>query len=842
MVTKIQNITVFFNHPTNAMEHLYFSDLVELTAGQVVTKAYNFPITECIIDSRSKATTPFPIFFAIVGINHDGHDYITASYEKGIRQFVVNYSHDASTLGSFHDSNILQVEDTLAALQQFASYWRLQHQLPVLAITGSNGKTMIKEWMYEFLSTAYTTITNPHSYNSQTGVPLAVSLISPAHTYAVFEAGISTAAEMTKLAQIIQPTDGLFINIGGAHSQGFSSLVEKVQEKAKLFTNCTSIYYCKDHTPIDEVLLAYYGEKKRLKTWSFHQNQTADYLVTYRPLHKEGKTALTMAKANQSYTFFAPFEEPHALENTIHCLVYLLDKGFDPTQLQATLSQLIYRSMQITHKEGIHNCQIIEDTYGNSLLNLKVTLDGIDQKNKKTVMLADLIAVPAYAAYATYAHLNRLLTTYKIDRFIGIGPMISRYADLFSMPETAFFDHAEDFIDQSLSFKDEVIVVKCAATFQKDRIIRSIEKNTHATILEIDLHAIRHNLSFFRKHINQGTKIMAMVKASAYGSSGNNFELIAALQRHGVDYLGVAYIDEGIYLRQKGITLPIMVMHPTGNYFDAVIKYKLEPEIYSLALLEALCQAAATSPLHTIPIHIKLETGMHRLGIEATDIAAMVALLQQTPNLQIVSIFSHLAASQDPKQDTFTQLQAEKLQQLTQYITDQLGINPLKHLLNTNGIIRFPQWQLDMVRLGIGLYGVGTPYKTDLIPAHTLKTTISQIKSIKKGESIGYDRKAIAKQAITIATIPIGYADGFSRNFGCGKGRVMIQGHSCPIIGHVCMDMTMVDVSGLPVKIGDEVIIFSKDYAIDELAKSIDTIAYELLTQISQRVKRTYVS
>ena len=821
------------------MKHPYFSDLVALTAGQVVTEVYNFPITECIIDSRSKTTTPFPVFFAIVGINHNGHDYITESYQKGVRQFVVNYNYDVAMLRSLHGINLLQVVDTLAALQQLASFWRSKHQLPVLAITGSNGKTIIKEWMYEFLSTAYTTITNPHSYNSQTGVPLAVSLLYPSHTYAVFEAGISTVDEMTKLAAIIQPTDGLFINIGSSHSQSFSSLSAKVQEKAKLFTHCTTIYYCKDHTPIDKVVLDNYGGKKRLKTWSLDPNQTADYLITYRPLYKDRKTAVTMATANQSYTFFAPFEELHALENSIHCLVYLLDKGFDPTQLQATLSQLSYRSMQITQKEGIHNCQIIEDSYANNLLNLKVTLDGLDQKNKKTVILSDLIAAPDYAAYG---HLNRLLTQYKIDRLIGIGPMISRYGDLFSMPETAFFDHAEDFIAQSLSFKDEVILVKCAATFQKDRIIRSIEKNTHATMLEIDLHAIRHNLSFFRKHLNQGTKIMAMVKASAYGSSSSNFELISALQRHGVDYLGVAYIDEGIYLRQKGITLPIMVMHPIGNYFDAVIKYKLEPEIYSLALLEELCQATKTSHPIPIPIHIKLETGMHRLGIEETDIAAMLTLLQQAPCLQIVSIFSHLVASQEAKQDPFTRLQAEKFQQLTQYITDQLGIKPLKHLLNTNGIIRFPQWQLDMVRLGIGLYGVGTTYKTDLIPAHTLKTTISQIKSIQKGESIGYDRRAIAKQAITIATIPIGYADGFSRNFGCGKGRVMIQGHSCPIIGHVCMDMTMVDVSGIPVKRGDEVIIFSKDYAIDELAQSIDTISYELLTQISPRVKRTYVS
>ncbi len=820
----------------------YFSDLVSATSGQVVIQAANFPITELSIDSRSKPTTPFPIFFAIVGINHNGHDYIKEAYYKGIRQFVVGYQYNhRSIIEACQDINILAVTDTLEALHQFISFYRSKYQLPMVGITGSNGKTIVKEWMHEFLSRKYKTISNPQSYNSQVGVPLAVSLLSPHHEYGIFEAGISQTGEMEKLAALIQPIHGLLTNIGPAHSQGFPSIAKKVEEKIKLFANCSTIYYCKDHQLIHEMMQQLYGKTKVLVNWSFH-NPKADYLVARNQV--ADRTRLHITNSTQSNTFFTSFLDSASIENVTHCLVYLLDNGFDAEQLQRSLMHLKSIPMRMTLKAGIHQCQIIDDTYMNDIASLRIALDFMQQQKpiKRTVILSDMLQ-SATPDGQLYQELAMLLAQHRVDRLIGIGPTIGCYSTLFSIPETIFFRDAEHFIKQKPSFKDETILVKGARTFQLERVVQAIEKNNHRTILEIDMHAIRHNLSFFRRQLNANTKIMAMVKASTYGTGSSSFELASTLQRHGVEYLGVAYIDEGINLRQKGITLPIMVMNPTDDQFDALLSHHLEPEIYSLDLLEALsCFIAARSIQEPIPIHLKLETGMHRLGIADNELKALVGLLKQIPALHIVSIFSHLAASQADLHDSYTYIQAERFIKMSEYVALHLSIKPLKHLLNTNGILRFPQFQFDMVRLGIGLHGVAVDkaIQPHLLPASTLKTTISQIKPIQKGESIGYDRKAIASQDITIAIIPIGYADGLSRSFGCGKGSVVIQGYECPIIGNVCMDMAMVDVTGIAAKRRDEVIIFGPTHSIDLLAERLGTISYELLTQISQRVKRIY--
>jgi len=834
------------------MEHLYFHDLAAITNGNIVTEVDNLPITACIIDSKSKVITPFPIFFAIIGPNHNGHDYIQEAYENGIRQFVVSNGYEVSLLQNLKGINLLQVVDTLGALQQCASVWRLRYNLPILAITGSNGKTIVKEWMYLFLSKKYTTIASPHSYNSQVGVPLSVLLIKPLHERAIFEVGISQKDEMTKLEDILKPTHGLFTNIGDAHNQGFSSLREKAQEKAKLFAHCHTIYYCKDHSMIDAVIQAAYGQTKKIKTWTLQNHPSSDYHVTCLP--QTGKTKLTIVAyhANEpnalnlstlhASVFWVPFQDKLFLENVIHCLIYLLDNGLDPVELQATLNKLMPLLMRTTRKDGMHDCTIIDDTYLNSLSNIRVALDGLyqEKRSKKTVILTDLMP-SSIEEHVRYSALNKLLLQYDIDKCIGIGATISSYATLFALKEAIFFNTVQDFIQEGLSFKDEIILVKTGPI--QDRIVRSIEKNTHATILEIDMHAIRHNLSLFRQKIHAQTKIMAMVKSSAYGSNSNSFEFVAALERYGIDYLGVAYVDEGIYLRQKGIRLPIMVMLPTGNYVDAIIKYHLEPEIYSLELLEALSHATQKHA-PPIPIHIKLETGMQRLGIAPTEVESLLTLLAEAPQLQVVTIFSHLAASQDSIHDAFTLYQAETFQRLAEYIEGRVGRKIVKHLLNSNGILRFPQFQWDMVRLGIGLYGVGldAPFMASFMPANTLKTTIAQIKSIPQGTTIGYDRKGLAVQDMTIAIIPIGYADGLSRKLGCGRGHVMIKEKLCPIIGNICMDITMVDVSGISIKIGDEVIVFGADHSIDTLAQNAGTISYELLTQISQRVKRMYVS
>lgn len=818
----------------------YFNDLAAVTAGQVVVETGNLPITELIVDSRSKTITPFPIFFAIIGINHNGHDYIEAAYCKGIRQFVVANLYNCSIVETCKDVNILHVTNTLEALQQFITSYRSKYKLPVLGITGSNSKTIIKEWMHELLSRKYKTVSSPQSYNSQTGVPLAVSLLQPNHEYGVFEAGITQTGEMEKLASLIQPTHGLLTNLGPAYSQGFQNILQKIEEKVKLFTSCSTIYYSKDHQLVHRTLVRLYGREKVLVNWSFN-NPKANYVVIRKELGSQ--TSLQITTATQSNTFVVPFRDYASIENIAHCLVYLLDNGFDTAQLQRSLLQLTSIPMRMTLKAGIHGCPLIDDTYTNDIVSLKVALDYMQQQQptKRTVILSDILQ-SATPDNQLYQELATLLATYAIHRLIGIGPVISRYNAFFTMPESIFFNSVEDFIAQKPPFKDETILIKGARTFRLERVVQALEKNHHGTILEIDMHAIRHNLSYFRRQLKTGTKIMAMVKASSYGIGSSSFELASALQRHGVEYLGVAYTDEGISLRQKGITLPIMVMNPMDDHFDAIVDHYLEPEIYSLALLDALSCSIAERSMQPIPIHLKLETGMHRLGIAETELDQLIAQLKQMPGLRIVSIFSHLAAAQTDVHDTYTLLQAKRFIKMVQYIEDHLAIKPLKHLLNTNGIVRFPQFQFDMVRLGIGLHGVGVDptIQIHLLPASTLKTTISQVKSIQKGDNIGYDRKAIATRAMTIATIPIGYADGLSRSFGSGKGSVFIQGHACPIIGNVCMDMAMVDVTGIVSKRGDEVIIFSAEHSIDKLAERLGTISYELLTQISQRVKRIY--
>ncbi|WP_339044624.1 bifunctional UDP-N-acetylmuramoyl-tripeptide:D-alanyl-D-alanine ligase/alanine racemase [Cardinium endosymbiont of Tipula unca] len=823
----------------------YFHNLATVTNGLVVMETNNLPITEIIIDSRNKAATPFPLFFAITGVNHNGHDYIEEAYAKGIRQFVVDDGYKPSIIAHYNDLNVLQVANTLEALQQFVAFYRSKHVLPVLGITGSNGKTIIKEWMHEFLSRAYyKTVSTPYSYNSQVGVPLAVSLLRGNHKYAIFEAGISKVGEMAKLAQVIQPTHGLFTNIGPAHSKGFNNQQQKIEEKAQLFNSCSTIYYCQDHQLIHATLQRLYGASKRLKTWSFY-NQSADYFLVYQALVNENKTSLQMITPTQRMTFLIPFRDSASIENIAHCLVYLLDNGFDQAQLQCCLLQLKSIPMRITLKAGMHGCQVIDDSYTNELASIKVALDFMHQQQKtdkpsKTVILSDILQ-SATPDQTLYQELAELLTMYQINRLIGIGPVIGHHASLFKMQKSAFFNTVEAFIENKPYFKDEVILVKGARTFQLERIVQAIEKHTHGTILEIDLGALRDNFSFFKTKLQEQTKMMAMVKASSYGSGSDGFEIVSTLQRYGVDYLGVAYMDEGIHLRQQGITIPIMVMNPTSDGFNAMAYYNLEPEIYSLELLEELCCFLTERAIQNIPIHIKLETGMCRLGIEKAAIDQLVIHLK-TANLHVASIFSHLAGSEAKDHDRHTLLQAERFLTMTDYIESKLGIKPLKHLLNTNGILRFPQFQFDMVRLGIGLYGVGVSkaIQHDLTPVSRLKTTISQIKSIKKGDSIGYNRQTIAIQDMTIATIPIGYADGFSRSFGCGRGRVAIQNKYCPVVGNICMDMAMVDVSDIQAKRGDEVIIFSAEHPIDELAQRVGTISYELLTQISQRVKRIY--
>ena len=819
-----------------------FSNLSAITGGKVLQYAEDKPIKHLLLDSRGAIIAADSLFFAIKGQHHDSHQFISALYAQGVRQFVVE-ERDQALYKHCQYANIIQVANSIDALQQIAAHHRSQYQLPLLAITGSNGKTIVKEWLGQILALKYVVVKSPKSYNSQIGVPRSVWLINDTAQYGIFEAGISRPGEMIRLEALLKPTVGLFTNIGSAHNEGFSTLQQKIREKAMLFQNCEKIFYCLDHKPIHRALTSLYHSKTPLITWSMH-DRTANYSVERRFLRTAKQTALTVT-ARQQHTFTLPFQDEVSIENAIHCIVFLLHEGFDAVMLQAALTKLRAIPMRMTLKQGVNGCQVIDDTYNNDLVGLRVALDFMVQQkqvSRRTVVLSDLLQT-GIAAEKLYPQIAQLLKDKQIDRIVGIGPGLTAYAQYFSSFDSSFYGHTEELLSETIQyqFRDELILVKGARSFGLERVVDRLQQKIHSTVLEVDLDAITHNLNFFRSKLASGTQLMAVVKALAYGSS--SFEIAQLLQYHRVDYLAVAYADEGALLRENGITLPIMVMNPTLESFDKLLAYDLAPEVYSLKLLRALCDFLANRRAH-INIHLKLETGMHRLGFEEGALSTLVKLLRVTPALHVVGIMSHLAASGDQQHDAYTKHQFVLFQRLAAYIEQALGIHTTKHLLNSSGILRFPDYQLEMVRLGIGLYGVGVDEQRQqhLETASTLKTIISQIKEVPQGATVGYSRRGLAASSMRLATIAIGYADGFNRALGNGRGSVWINGHLVPTVGEVCMDMSMVDVTHIPAEEGNEVIVFGKELPIASVAAAMGTIPYEVLTNVSERVKRVYYS
>ena len=818
-----------------------FSQLPLITGGEIIQHIAEAPIRHILLDSRKLIREPDSLFLAIKGQHHNSHQFIPTVYKQGIKQFVVEQG-DQTTYQHLKDANIIRVTSSIAALQQLALYHRSQYQLPLLAITGSNGKTIVKEWLSQLLALKYTVVKSPKSYNSQIGVPLSIWLINTSHEYGVFEAGISLPGEMAKLAAILKPTVGIFTNIGPAHDEGFATRQQKLQEKASLFKNCQKIYYCLDHTPIHQTLTTCYGDEVQFITWSWHDD-TATYKIQKRSLSTDSQTEFKLDSQGQQYTFTLPFQDDASLENAAHCIVLLLHEGFTPALLQPALMRLRAVPMRLTLKQGVRNCQLIDDTYNNDLAGLQVALDFMAQQKQaaqRTVVLSDLLQT-GVAAKKLYLRVAQLLKQKQVDRVIGIGKEITTHAAAFDTFDTQFYNHTASLLAENVQhkFSNELILVKGGRRFGLERVVDQLQQKTHSTVLEVDLDAIAHNLSFFRRKLPRGTQLMVMIKALAYGSS--SFELAYLLQYHRVDYLAVAYADEGVRLREHGISLPIMVMNPTPESFDKLLAYNLEPEVYSLRLLHALRDFLATQH-KAINVHLKLETGMYRLGFAGNALSTLVQVLRDTPSLHVVSIMSHLAASSGSQHDAYTQGQFARFISLATQIERALGICTIKHLLNTSGILRFPDCVLDMVRLGIGLHGVGVDEATQkhLKVASTLKTIVSQIKSIPQGATIGYGRQGLAKKAMKIATIAIGYADGFSRALGNGQGSVWINGHLAPTVGNICMDMSMVDVTHIPVAEGDEVTIFGQELPITEVAAAMNTIPHEVLTNVSERVKRVY--
>lgn len=784
-------------------------------------------ITWLLTDSRKLIYANTSIFFCLEG-KQDAHVYISDLYRVGVRNFVITNSN--YPVEKYPDANFFLQTNALTALQKLVAYHRGHFSYPVIGITGSNGKTIVKDWLYQLMSPENAIVRSPKSYNSQIGVPLSVWQMNHSYQLGIFEAGISTSNEMDRLERMIVPEIGIFTNLKSAHDEGFSSKDEKLKEKLKLFTNSKKIVYGTSY--IQENLIP----TSKSFTWSI--NGPADLQI--KSIQKnEHNSVLKALYASYEFNLIVPFNDDASIENCIICASTMLCMGYDVDLVCERILQLQSIPMRLQMKQGVQQSTIINDSYSADMNSLYIAVDFLNQQkhDRKTVIISDIIHNNTESVYELMADYFK---SHNIDRVIGIGKEISAKSELFKM-EKYFFDTTEDFLNEftSYDFSREGILIKGARKFEFEKIAKRLEEKVHDTVLEINLNSIVHNLNFYRSKLLPGTKIMAMVKAFAYGSG--SFEVASLLQYNKVDYLAVAYADEGIALRNAGIKLPIMVMSPESNAFEKMVEHNLEPEIYGAGIFNSIVNYLKLEGIKNYPIHLKFDTGMHRLGFEKKDISEIENYLKDD-TIQIKSIFSHLAASESNEHDDFTRAQLNIFDSIYAMIRNYIHYDPIRHVANTAAILRFPESHYEMVRLGIGLYGVENigNYEQELQRVAELKTTVTQIRKVAKGESIGYSRRGVLNYDAEIATIKIGYADGFSRSFGNGNAEVLINNQRAKVIGSVCMDMCMVDVTGLNVMEGDEVIIFGENPTIKELANKINTIPYEILTSISQRVQRIY--
>ncbi|MEO6539278.1 MAG: bifunctional UDP-N-acetylmuramoyl-tripeptide:D-alanyl-D-alanine ligase/alanine racemase [Ferruginibacter sp.] len=807
-----------------------------------VTKNQAAILEYLLIDSRKLLFPTSTLFFAIAGPRRQGNTFIKGLYEKGVKNFIVDSSFTARE-DEYSEANIVTVENVLDALQKLTAHHRNQFTIPVFGITGSNGKTIVKEWLYQLLQNDYNIVRSPKSYNSQIGVPLSIWQMNASHTLGIFEAGISMPGEMESLEKIIKPNIGIFTNIGEAHGEGFENITQKAEEKIKLFTGTATIIYCKDEAIIDDLFQNLKQENNNV-LFNWGQNAAATLHITTIQVQPYNTVIKAIFK-DRKISISLPFTNDAAIKNAITCWCALLYLQINDDHISSGMLQLKPVEMRLELKEGVNNCSVINDSYSADVTSLSIALNFLEQQQqhpKRTVILSDILQ-SGKTNLQLYTEVAALLQQKNINRFIGVGTEISKYQDCFaSIPDKIFFTGTTIFIQQfpTLHFYNETILLKGARVFEFEEISHLLEQKSHQTVLEINLNAITHNLKAYHEQLKPGVKMMAMVKAFSYGSG--SFEIANLLQFHKVDYLAVAYADEGIALRKAGITLPIMVMNAEEATFDLLVQFNLEPELYSFSILNSFEGYLQQSGIINYPVHIKLDTGMHRLGFETAEIEELSLKLKNSAQFKIQSVFSHLAASDNKIHDAFTKKQATAFLKACALLEKNISYLFLKHIANTSAIHRHKNLQLDMVRLGIGLYGVdgNKIMQKELKNVSTLKTTISQIKKIKAGESIGYSRKGIAEHDSTIATVRIGYADGYPRSLGNGIGKMWVKGKLVPVIGNVCMDMTMLDITNLEINEGENVIVFGEQLPVAELAKNADTIAYEILTGISQRVKRVY--
>ena len=793
-----------------------------------------------LTDSRSLCFPEETLFFALKTQRNDGHRYISDLYRRGVRHFVVEQVPEhADTI--YPEANFLRVPSPLAALQRLAERHRDEFDIPIVGITGSNGKTMVKEWLYQLLLPSQKIVRSPRSYNSQIGVPLSVWLLNEQTEVGIFEAGISQPGEMFALRDIIQPTVGVLTSLGAAHQENFRSMEEKCMEKLELMHDTEAMVYCSDNDIVSRCIrrMQYKGEKI---AWSQCDEQAAFFVksVEFKPA---ASSLITYIYQGEENCYTIPFIDEASIENSFTCAAVALHLGLTPAQLAERMPRLQPVAMRLEVKQGQRGCILINDSYNSDINSLDIALDFMQRRQaslRKTLILSDMFQTGT-SPEALYAQVSDLCLKRGVDKFIGIGPELTAQSDRIRVADKQFFADVNHFIssDAFNSLDHELILLKGARQFGFDQITEQLEQKVHETILEVNLNAVVENQNYYRSFLKPETKMVCMIKADAYGAGA--VEIAKTLQDHRVDYLAVAVADEGVTLRKAGITANIMIMNPEMTAFKTMFDYDLEPEVYSFRLMDALIKAARKEGITGWPVHIKLDTGMHRLGFDPIhDIDEVIDRLHHQNAIIPRSVFSHFVGSDSDDFDAFSAQQFELFEQGSQKLQSAFTHKILRHMDNSAGIEHFPERQMDMCRLGLGLYGVDPRDNRMLHTVSTLKTTILQLRHVPAGDTVGYSRKGRIERDSVIAAIPIGYADGLNRHLGNRHGYCLVHGQKAEYVGNICMDVAMIDVTDIPCQEGDQVEIFGEHLPVTVLSDIIDTIPYEVLTAVSNRVKRVY--
>jgi len=798
----------------------------------------NHEISRLLTDSRNLSFPNETLFFAIKTERNDGHRYVVDLYVQGVKYFVISELH--KEFESLQNAEFLLVKNTLVALQQIAEFQRNKFNIPIIGITGSNGKSIVKEWLYQLLHNDLRITRSPRSYNSQIGVPLSVWGLNEKTQLGIFEAGISKTGEMANLQRIIRPTIGIFTNIGAAHQEGFKDLQQKCEEKLKLFEKSEILIYNSDYQIITDCIKK---NKLQSKIFTFGK-KTNDNLQIISICNENDFSNIKLKHKNDFFEIKIPFIDNASVENALQCVCVMLVLKYNFEIIAKRLLELEAVAMRLEVKQGIGNCLIINDSYNSDFNSLEIALDFLLRqatlKNLARVAVLSDILQSGQSNEELYGDVAKLLKIKNIQHFIGIGKEISKHRNCFSEIDSYFFENTNEFLNSLIinKFENSIVLLKGSRVFHFENISTALESVAHETVFEINLNAIVDNFNYFRSKLQNETKTICMVKAFAYGSG--SVEVARILQYHRADYLAVAVADEGAELRQAGITLPIIVMNPEKHSFSTIFDNSLEPEIYSFRLLENFISAAEKLGITDYPVHIKIDSGMHRLGFEPAEIPLLIKKLQNQSQLKIRSVFSHLAGADEPRFNDFTRLQVRTFAAAADEIQTAFEHKILRHILNSAGIERFPEFQFEAVRLGIGFYGVSAINNQKMSNVCTLKTVVLQIRNVSAGETVGYSRNELITNDSRIAVLPIGYADGYDRRLGNGVGEVFINGKRAKTVGNICMDLTMVDVTQIDVNEGDTVEIFGENITVSEISQKIGTIPYEILTGISRRVKRVY--